>query len=352
MLCSDYAGRPHPNVMGCLGNVGELWLEGSYGNDTLTWEGRSAIGNLFGVGGGNVFFVPTGSAANRLALAILLGRSYEAVMCAESAHINRHEAGAAASMGHSIIPLSQVCGKVLPEQVESIYGTASDIHAVCPTVLSIANATELGCVYSDDELAVLSEGLFRYRLLRHMDGARLSNAVASGILKRDSLKDILFTKYGFNVLTFGLAKNGGLGGDVVVVQDSKYVDVATRYQKQFGYLQPRMHLYGAQAVALMHGDLWLKNATHANEQAANLGMRLANECRIEPLFPVQTNAVFVAVPQKVAFALEQAGHGCNWSTSSTCGSDKVYIVRFMTSWSTTKQEIDCVVAFLKDKLHQ
>ncbi|HSX24590.1 MAG TPA: hypothetical protein VLG69_01345, partial [Candidatus Andersenbacteria bacterium] len=149
------------------------------------------------------------------------------------------------------------------------------------------------------------------------------------------------------VITFGLAKNGGFAGDVVVVRDRKYIDIESRYQKQFGYLQPRMQLYGAQAVALMQGDLWLKNATHANEQASNLGVRLTRECGVIPIFPVSTNAVFIAVAKEVAFALEQAGHGCSWDSACVEPGDERCIVRFMTSWATTKEDIDCVVSFLK-----
>ncbi|MFO1371963.1 MAG: low specificity L-threonine aldolase [Candidatus Competibacteraceae bacterium] len=317
-------------------NVGDA---PAYGNDEWTQRAADQFRALFETDG-EVFFVFNGTAANSLSLAALC-QSYHSVICHETAHIETDECGGPefASNGSKLLLAKGNQGKLDPVDVERLITRRSDIHYPKPKVISVTQATELGTVYTLDELHALRELADRYGLKIHMDGARFANAVTSLGLTPAQLT----WKAGVDVLCLGGSKNGMALGEAILFFDR---DLATDFAyrcKQAGQLASKMRFIAAPWLGLLETGAWLRNASHANAMAAYFAERLQAIPRLRLMFPRQANSVFLELPPATIQVLRAKG----WQFYTFIG---VGGVRLMCSWNTTPETIDQFIGDLESAL--
>lgn len=300
----------------------------SYGDDSWTERACESIRHVFETDC-QVFFVFNGTAANSLALAAL-SRSYHSVICHDLAHVETDECGAPEffSNGTKILHIHGQGGKLDLAEVERIITRRSDIHYPRPKVLSLTQATEVGTVYTPDEIRAASALASRYGLKVHMDGARFANAVVS----LDVPPSEITWKSGVDVLCLGGAKNGMAMGEAVVFFDRELAFEFEYRCKQAGQLASKMRFISAPWIGMLEGGAWLKKARHANDCAALLERELAEISDARIIYPRQANSVFVEMPGAAADRLRAAG----WHFYSFIGSGGA---RFMCSWQTTREDV-------------
>lgn len=299
----------------------------SYGDDAWTDKACLAIREIFETDC-EVFFVFTGTAANSLALASLC-KSYHSIICHETSHVETDECGASEffSNGTKVLLVPGADGKVALDAVEHTVKRRSDIHYPKPRVLSITQATELGTVYSVEELQATGELARRLNLHVHMDGSRFANAVAAlNVAPKE-----LAWKVGVDVLCFGGAKNGLAVGEAVVFFNKALADEFDYRCKQAGQLASKMRYLAAPWAGLLRSGAWLKNAAHANRCAATLAEAVLLLSGVKVLYPPQANSVFLELPEHLITGLRQRG----WNFYTFIGG----AARFMCSWETTDKDI-------------
>ena len=238
----------------------------SYGDDEWTAKAADLLRDLFEVNC-EVFFSFNGTAANALALSAMC-QSYHSILCHELAHAETDECGAPEffSNGSKILVVSGEDGRIRPEAVSHMVQRRCDIHYPKPKVLSLTQATELGTVYSVDDLQALFEAARRHDLRVHMDGARFANAVASlGVAPKD-----LTWKVGVDVLCFGGTKNGMAVGEAIIFFKKELAHEFAYRCKQSGQLASKMRFLAAPWVGMLESGAWLRNATQANRMAEQL----------------------------------------------------------------------------------
>jgi len=308
----------------------------AYGDDEWTQKATDTFRAIFEIDC-DVFFVFNGTAANSLTLASLC-QSYHSVICHELAHVETDECGAPefASNGSKLLLAQGDHGKLDPAHVEQLITRRTDIHYPKPKVISLTQATEVGTLYTTDELATLSELARRHGLKVHMDGARFANAlVASGKTPAE-----LTWQAGIDVLCCCGTKNGmGIGEAILFFDRSLAEDFAYRC-KQAGQLASKMRFISAPWLGLLETGAWLRNAAHANRMAAYLEQQLRQIPELEILFPRQVNGVFVQMPAAVIDYLHRRG----WKFYTFIGSGGV---RLMCAWNTTPEAIDELVEDIK-----
>jgi threonine aldolase len=300
----------------------------SYGDDPWTEKACEHIRQVFETDC-QVFFVFNGTAANSLALASLC-RSYHSVICHDLAHVETDECGAPEffSNGTKLLHVNGSNGKFDLAEVERVITRRADIHYPRPKVLSLTQATEVGTVYTPDEILAASELAKRYGLKVHIDGARFANAVVSlGVAPSE-----ISWKAGIDVLCLGGAKNGMAIGEAVIFFDRELAHEFDYRCKQAGQLASKMRFISAPWIGMLEDGAWLKNAGHANNCAELLESQLTGIDGIKIMYPRQANSVFVQMPEAVASALRTAG----WHFYSFIGSGGA---RFMCSWQTTEQDV-------------
>ncbi|MEL6224350.1 MAG: low specificity L-threonine aldolase [Cyanobacteria bacterium J06627_8] len=314
-------------------NVGDA---PAYGDDRWTQRAADKFRELFEIDC-EVFFVFNGTAANSLSLASLC-QSYHSVICHELAHIETDECGGPefASNGSKLLLASGENGKLSSEAAEQLLTKRTDIHYPKPKVLSITQATEVGTVYTFDELLALRELADKYKLKVHMDGARFANAVVSTQLSPAKLT----WKAGIDVLCFCGTKNGmGIGEAILFFNRDLAEDFAYRC-KQAGQLASKMRFIAAPWLGLLETGAWLRNAEHANRMAAYLEAQLRSLPNVNLLFPREANAVFAQLPEQAIAPLREKG----WRFYTFIG---VGGVRLMCAWNTTEARIDELIHDLK-----
>jgi threonine aldolase len=260
------------------------------------------------------------------------------VICAESAHLNVDECGAPEAIaGLKLLTVPGVDGKLTPELVESRIARVGDEHAVQPHVISISQCTELGTLYSLEETRALAELARKHDLLLHIDGARLSNAAAAlGVPLRD-------VGAGADVVSFGGTKNGLLGAEAVVILNPRLAHDFLYIRKQSMQLASKMRFLAAQFDALLSDELWLRSAGHANAMAARLADGVRDIPGLTVTRPVETNAVFAALPPAATASLQRDYLFYVWDESA--GE-----VRWMCSWDTSQDDVDGFVAAVRSAL--
>jgi threonine aldolase len=306
----------------------------SYGEDSWTASVCARVREIFEIDC-DVFLVFNGTAANGLALAQLC-QPFHSILCHEHAHIQTDECGAPEffTNGAKLLLLGGANGKIDLNEAEATIAEQRELHSHKPRVVSITQATELGTVYSCDEIGRISEFARHHGMFLHMDGARFANATA---LLRCAPKEMTWG-LGVDVLCFGGTKNG-LGAGELVIFFKKELGAQFDYRaKQAGQLASKMRFLAAPWQALLQDDVWIRNAQHANSAARELADRLRCELRIEPLFPVQSNAVFLRLDDKIVRDL----HGRGWHFYKYLEPD---IYRLMCSWSASDE---LIAAFIED----
>lgn len=309
----------------------------AYGNDEWTQKATDYFRQLFEIDC-EVFFVFNGTAANSLSLAALC-QSYHSVICHEVAHIETDECGAPefASNGSKLLLAKGENGKLTSDAIEAIVTKRTDIHFPKPKVISITQSTEVGTLYSVEELVAIKEVAQKYNLKIHMDGARFANAV---VVMNKSPAEISW-KSGVDVLCFCGTKNGIAMGEAIIFFKKELAEDFEYRCKQAGQLSSKMRFISAPWLGLLETGAWIKNARHANQHAEYLENQLLNIEGINILFPRQANAVFVKLPEQSIKKLREK----NWQFYTFIGSAGV---RFMCSWNTTKSRIDELVSDIKE----
>jgi threonine aldolase len=304
----------------------------AYGDDEWTAAVCERIRQLFEADC-DVYLVFTGTGANALALSQLC-QPFHGVICHERAHIQTDEGGATQfyTRGAKLFLTKTNNGKMDLGEAEELVAQQVELHGHMMRAISIAQATELGTVYTKDEVEAIGAFARAHRMLFHMDGARFANAVAS----LGCAPKTLTWKAGVDVLSFGGTKNGVGGGELVIFFDKNASRDFQYRVKQAGHLGSKMRFLAAQWLGLLNADVWLRNARHANEAARELAQRLSNEAEVENVFPVESNAVFVQLDSQVVHALQARG----WRFYKFIEPD---IYRLMCSWSTTNEEISMLV---------
>ncbi|MFZ4676565.1 MAG: threonine aldolase family protein [Nodosilinea sp.] len=309
----------------------------AYGDDGWTQRAADTFRSIFETDC-EVFFVFNGTAANSLTLASLC-QSYHSVICHELAHVETDECGAPefASNGSKLLLAQGDQGKLDPADVERLITKRSDIHYPKPKVISLTQATEVGTLYTPDELTILGDLAHRYGLKVHMDGARFANAlVASGKTPAE-----LTWKAGIDVLCCCGTKNGMGVGEAILFFDRTLAEDFAYRCKQAGQLASKMRFISAPWLGLLETGAWLRNAAHANRMATYLEQQLRQIPDLEILFPRQVNGVFVEMPP----ALIDDLHSRGWAFYTFIGSGGV---RLMCAWNTTTEAIDELVGDIKD----
>ncbi len=307
----------------------------AYGDDRWTQQVCDAMRTLFQTDC-EVFFVFNGTAANSLALASLC-QSYHSVICHELAHIETDECGGPEffSNGSKLLTARGAEGKLTPAAVEALITRRTDIHYPKPKVLSLTQATEVGTLYTVDEVRDLAALARKHHLKVHMDGARFANAVAAlGVHPAD-----ITWRAGVDVLCFGGTKNGLPVGESVIFFDRALAEDFAYRVKQAGQLSSKMRFISAPWLGLLENDVWLRNARHANAMARLLQARIRDLPGMKILFPVEANAVFVELPEAVAAGLRDRG----WRFYRFIGAGGC---RFMCAWDTLPETVEALAADL------
>ncbi|MHA3021538.1 threonine aldolase family protein [Mycobacterium sp. BMJ-28] len=337
----NYAGV-HPEVLAAI-DTANGGHQVAYGEDAYTERLHQVIRETFGARA-EVFPVFNGTGANVVALTSVLPR-WGAVIAASTAHINTDEAGAPERMtGIKLLTVGTPDGKLTPElAAREAWGWGNE-HRAQPLAVSITQATELGTVYSVDQVRGIADFAHGHGMAVHMDGSRLWNAGASlGSALREFTTDA-----GVDILSLGGTKNGLLGAEAVVVLDPARAAGLVHLRKFTMQLSSKMRFASAQLLALFDGGLGIRNATHANAMAARL--RAALEAGIADgalaglAFTQDTsaNAVFATLPNATADRIRERVRFYDWDRAR--GE-----VRWMTAWDTTEADIDHFVAVIREE---
>ncbi|TAJ10293.1 low specificity L-threonine aldolase [Marinilabiliaceae bacterium JC017] len=338
-FASDNNAGVHPAVMQALSGVNKGHAVG-YGEDTITASAIELFKEVLG-DSVEVFFVYNGTGANVLALQALT-QSYNAVICSDVAHIHVDECGAPEKLsGCKLLTVHSPNGKLTVDLIKQhMHGFGFEHHAQ-PKVISITQATELGTVYSIEEIKTIAEFAHENGLYLHMDGARLANAAAS---LQCSLKELTFDA-GVDVLSFGGTKNGLMFGEAVVFANRQLAENVKYVRKQSAQLHSKMRFIAAQFKALLSNGLWLDNARQANQMAILLADRLKAIPQVEVTQKVDSNGIFAIVPEWLIEPLQKSFFFYVWDESR----DEV---RWMTSFDTVPEDIDAFIERIKEIIAQ
>lgn len=309
----------------------------AYGEDPWTGRARAAVRTLLDAPEASVHFVFNGTAANAIALAHLC-RPYNSILAHASAHIATDEAGAPGYFtgGAWLRTADGPHAKLTPPDIDRLTAGGRGVHSTKPRVVSIAQATERGTVYTPDELSLLTTAARRAGLLVHLDGARLANAVAHlGCAPAD-----VTWRAGVDVLCLGGVKNGLGVGEALVVFDPRIDEEIEWRIKQAGHLNSKMRLVTAPWTRLIESGAWLGNARHANAMATRLAREIGAIDTLKIVSPVEANAVFVEIPVPVQRKLRERG----WRFYTFAGET---VCRLMCAWDTAFEAVDSFAADLR-----
>ena len=321
----NYAGI-HPDVLDAItrANAGH---DVAYGDDEITAALADAVKRHFGERA-EVYPVFNGTGANVVALQAMT-RRWEAVVCATSAHVNVDEGGAPEhGAGLKLWTIPTPDGKLTPSLIDTQAWGFGDVHRAQPGAVTITQSTELGTRYTVDEVGAVAEHAHGLGMSLHVDGARLANAAASlGVGFRDFTTDA-----GVDVVSFGGTKNGIMLGEAVIVLNPDAAPGVDFLRKSSMQLASKMRFISAQLLALLDGDLWLRNAQHSNAMAQLLESRVRGIDGVTIVRPVQANAAFAILPAAVTERLQKQFRFYTWDQAT--GE-----VRWMCSWDTSEADV-------------
>jgi threonine aldolase len=336
-FASDNNSPVHPAILQAIQNVNVGHTVG-YGDDIYTENAIRKIKNEFGETC-EPFFVFNGTAANVLSLKAIT-HSYHSIICGETSHIEQDECGAVEKFtGCKTIVVPTIEGKLTIQEISKHLHSIGFEHHSQPKVVSITQSTEMGTVYTQQEIEDIADFAHQNKLYLHMDGARLCNAAASLNLPLRTLT----TDCGVDVLSFGGIKNGAMFGEAILFFHSELADNFKYYRKQGMQLGSKMRYISAQFDALLTNELWRKNALHANKMAQLLHQKVNHFPQITVTQKVQSNGVFAIVPSEIIPRLQQAYFFYTWDEHKS-------EVRWMTSFDTQVEDIEKFVALLTELL--
>ena len=332
-FASDNNSGVHPAVMEALMQANRNHALG-YGDDPWTEEAVRKIKETF-TADCEPLFVFNGTGSNVVALQ-LMTKSYHSILCAETAHIYVDECGAPVKMtGCQIRPVATPDGKLSPELILPYLHGFGDQHHSQPGAVYLSQCTELGTVYTPEELKAITSLAHQYGMRVHMDGARIANACAALNL---SLKT-LTVDCGIDVLSFGGTKNGLMMGECVVIFDDTLKAEARFVRKQSAQLASKMRYLSCQFTAYLTNELWLKNASHANAMARRLYEALKDFPGVCFTQKMQSNQLFLTMPRPVIDKMLQSYFFYFWNEENN-------EIRLVTSFDTTEEDIDQFIHLL------
>ena len=335
-FASDNYSGIHPEVFEAL-QLANSHHQISYGDDTFTSDAVQLFEKEFG--NVSVLFSFNGTGANVICLKCCT-LPFQAVICSDLAHIHVDECGAPTqSIGCSLLPIPTTDGKLTPELIKPLLSRLGNVHHTQPKVISISQSTEVGTIYSIDELKTLCRFAHDNDMYVHLDGARISNAVAAlGVTLKEATVDC-----GVDIMSFGGTKNGLMMGEAVLVFNEKLKANAPYFQKQSAQLFSKNRFITTQFKALLSNDLWLRMATHANKMAQLLSAEIQQLPGVTITRKVQANAVFAIIPQKAIEPLQAKYPFYIWD-------EETLELRWMCSFDTTEEDIENFVSTLRDLL--
>jgi threonine aldolase len=333
-FASDNYSGVHPEVLDAIAAANQ-GHQSSYGNDAYTARLQQVVQRHFGAQA-SAFPMFNGTGANVTGLQAALPR-WGAVVCAKTAHINVDEGGAPEKVaGLKLYAVPTDDGKLTPALLDAEAWGYGDEHRAQPLAVSITQSTELGTLYTPDEIAALAAHAHDLGMVVHLDGARLSNAAAALGVPFAAFT----TDAGVDLLSLGGTKNGALGAEAIVVLAPDKVAGLPYLRKANMQLASKMRFVSAQLVALYEGELWLRSACHANAMAARLRAAVDGIPGVEFSQPTQANGVFVRLPEGVADAVRNEFFFYDWD-----GSRRE--VRWMCSFDTTEADVDAFAGLVR-----
>ena len=340
-FASDNTAGVDPQILAALAEANAGYARG-YGNDDWTAAAERRLAELFEREVA-AFFVPTGTAANALALAQVCP-PWGVVFCHADSHIATDECGAPEFFGGGLklVGLSGEAAKIAPQTLDAAlagYGGHSP-HQMVAAALSITQASEAGTIYRVAEIAALAEIAHARALAVHMDGARFANA----LVRLNATPAQLTWRAGVDVLSFGATKGGALAAEAVVIFDPARAACFGERRKRAGHLLSKHRFIAAQVSAYLAHERWLVSARHANAMADRLAARL-EAVGLPAVWPVEANIVFVVMSRALEHRLKAAGatYYVRPSEGLGLGPDQV-LIRLVTSFTTTEKDIERFVA--------
>ncbi len=331
---SDNASGIHPAVLAWIQKVNEGHVS-AYGNDSYTAQANELFKQHFG-DEIEVFFALNGTGANTIGLTQVL-RSTEAIICAQTAHINEHECGSIQNYsGSSLLTLPTPDGKLTAEILEHTLHGIGDEHYVQPKVISITQATECGTIYEISEIKAITQFARQHNLLVHLDGARISNAA---VALNKNFKEFT-ADLGIDIVSFGGTKNGLMGAEAVLFLNSQLAHNFKYLRKQAMQLNSKMRFIAAQFIALFENDLWKQNATHSNRMAKIMHEKLLQFPEIKIIYKPEVNIIFAILPSHIIAPLQTA-------FPFYLKDPKNNLARFVCSFDTHESEIDKFIETIK-----
>lgn len=328
---SDNHAGVHPDVLAALAKANEGHAQ-SYGHDDLTAAVDERFREHFGPDA-RAFLVFNGTGANVVAMRAMC-RPWQGVICPSTAHLEVDECGAPEAMGGvKLLTVGTADGKLCPEDVAARVRRVGDEHSVQAKVVSISNSTELGTVYSSDEVKALADAAHERGLLLHVDGARLANAAAALDLPLRALA----TDCGVDAVSFGGTKNGLMLGEAVVMLRPELAEDLLYLRKQSMQLASKMRFLAAQFDVLLGSELWRELAGHSNAMARRLADAVRDAPGVRITQEPEANAVFAVIDRAAAEQLRQTWFFYEWDE----GAGEV---RWMCSWDTTEEDVEAFAA--------
>lgn len=332
----NYAGV-HPEILRAIADANG-GHQIAYGDDVYTEALREVFQRHFGERA-QAWPVFNGTAANVVSLRAMTAQ-WEAVICPETAHIHTDEGGAPEVVGGiKLLTVPTPDGKLTPELIDRQAWGFGDVHRPQPRVVSISNTTELGTLYTPEEISAVCAHAHDRGLLVHLDGSRLTNAAAA----LDVPMRALTTDAGVDVLSFGGTKIGLLYGEAIVVLNPEAATGVDYLRKTFMQLSSKMRFVSAQFEALLSGDLWLRNARQANAMGQRLAAAVRDIPGVELPRPVEANAVFAVLPREVTERLQKRFRFYTWNEAT--GE-----VRWMCAFDTTEEDVDAFAAAIREEM--
>lgn len=331
--------QPSVTVCGPSGVSAYISAQGSYGNDMYTAGMESTLRRVFERDELYAFCVSTGTAANSLALCHVCP-PWQSVITATSSHLVTEEGGAPTAVGGGVI-FAENCedGKWTAPKLDLFMGTlVRSVHRTEPRILSIANSTELGTIYTAAELELLCETAHQHDLLVHLDGARLSHAIVAA----DATPAQLTWRAGVDLMSLGLTKAGAICAELVVFFHQNLAAHFPSRIKRGGHLACKTRFQAAQVTALIRDGLWLKGARHANSMASWIATQVIKQCGVVPLHPVQANAIFYVITMEQGQRIRQRGLNFYWAGYKGLSP----VIRLVTSFASTEDDVAQVAAIL------
>jgi len=333
---SDNCGRAAPEILEALLRANQGTAVG-YGADALTLQLNDTLSEIFETSV-QVFPIPTGTGANALALAAI-GSPFGAVYCSPEAHINTSECNAVGFFGSGlkVTPIAGVHGKVCPESLEQNLNSAGFglAHKSQPVAVNLVQATDLGAVYTIEEIKRLSDLAHAKGLTVHMDGARFANALVHlGCSPAE-----MTWKAGVDILSLGVTKNGGLLSDAIVVFNPDIADNIGFHLRRGGMIWSKMRFASAQVLAYVENNLWLRLARQSNAAAQELAQGIEHIPGARLIAPVQANELFVEMQAQALDQLAESGV-LYYRRAPT-------LARFVCRWDTTQDEVTQLLGLMK-----